>query len=478
MKVCLIVEGAYPYITGGVSSWIQQLLLKFKDIEFVIQTLVVDRNEKKEFKYKIPDNVSEIHEIYLLDDDYITKEKNYTKIQRKEYKALQSLIFSNEVDWEGVFKFFQNTNISLDKLLMSKEFLDMTKKYYNQNFEEAVFTDFLWTMRSMYLPLFFLLKNKPIEADLYHSLSTGYSGVFGSLAKFKYNKPLLISEHGIYTREREEEIIKANWVKGLYKDLWIQQFYKFSNCCYTFADQVTALFEGARKFQIEIGCPREKTNVVHNGVNVSEYEGLPEKDVHDNYINVGAVLRVTPIKDVKTMINAFYLAKKEVPNLKLWIMGPLDENPKYVDECIQLVNDFNIKDVIFTDRINVKDYIGKMDYTVLSSLSEGQPLVMLEGFAVKKPCIATNVGDCFNMIYGENDELGHAGIVVPVMNVEKMSKAIVYLAKEENIRRQMGLNGYNRVNKYYQSNKVFEEYHDMYNKLVKDRLKDIEDEEL
>lgn len=467
MKVCLIVEGAYPYVTGGVSSWIQQMLLKFKDIEFVVQTLVVDRNKKREFKYKIPDNVSEIHEIYLLDDDYVGKGKNQFKLEKDEYDALQSLIFGDEVDWKGVFNFFHNKNVSLDSLLTSKEFLFMTKEYYNRNFPEAVFTDFLWTMRSMYLPLFLLLKNKTIEADLYHSLSTGYSGVFGSMAKFLYNKPLLISEHGIYTREREEEIIKANWVKGLYKDLWIHQFYKFSNCCYEFADEVTALFEGAREFQIELGCLREKTNVIHNGVNISDFQGLPEKDPSDTYINVGAILRVTPIKDVKTMINAFYLAKKQVPNLKLWIMGPLDENPKYAKECQQLVEDFDIKDVVFTGRVNVKDYIGKMDYLVLSSLSEGQPLVILEGFAVKKPFISTNVGDCFNMIYGEKDEFGDAGIVVPVMNVEKMSKAMVYLAKEENLRKQMGLNGFHRANKYYQNDKVFKEYYNIYSKLTK-----------
>jgi len=470
MKVCLIVEGAYPYITGGVSSWIQQMLLKFKEVEFVIQTLVVDRNEKRQFKYKIPANVSEIHEIYLLDDDYIGKERKKFKLEKNEYDALQSLVFGNEVHWESVFNFFQNTNVSLDDLLTSKEFLYMTKEYYNGNFPGAVFTDFLWTMRSMYLPLFLLLKNKSVEADLYHSLSTGYSGVFGSMAKFIYNKPLLISEHGIYTREREEEIIKANWVKGLYKDLWIQQFYKFSNCCYDFADEVTALFEGAREFQIELGCLREKTNVIPNGVNVSDFQGLPQKASNDKYINVGAILRVTPIKDVKTMINAFYLAKKQVPNLKLWIMGPLDEKPKYVEECKQLVNDFGLEDVIFTGRVNVKDYVGKMDYIVLSSLSEGQPLVILEGFAVKKPCISTNVGDCFSMIYGEKDEFGDAGIIVPVMNVEKMSKAMVQLAREENLRKQMGLNGYNRVNKYYQNDKVFAEYYGIYKKLAKERL--------
>jgi len=312
-----------------------------------------------------------------------------------------------------------------------------------------------------------LLKNEPVEADLYHSLSTGYSGVFGSMAKFLYNKPLLISEHGIYTREREEEIIKANWVKGIYKDLWIQQFYKFSSCCYDFADEVTALFDGAREFQVELGCNREKTNVIGNGVNVSDFEALPQKGAEDNYINVGAILRITPIKDVKTMINAFGLAKRQVPNLKLWVMGPLEEMPKYVEECRQLVNDMEIEDIIFTGKVNVKENIGKMDYLVLSSLSEGQPLVILEGFAAKKPYISTNVGDCFNMIYGRNDEFGDAGIIVPVMNVQKMAKAMIYLAKEEKIRLQMGINGYNRVNKYYQNDKVFQEYHELYNKLLK-----------
>lgn len=69
---------------------------------------------------------------------------------------------------------------------------------------------------------------------------------------------LLISEHGIYTREREEEIIKASWIRGLYKNLWIEQFAKMSLFAYQTADKVTSLFEHARTLQIELGCPEEK----------------------------------------------------------------------------------------------------------------------------------------------------------------------------------------------------------------------------
>ena len=47
MKVCVIVEGAYPYLTGGVSSWLQRMMLEYDDIEFIIQTIIVDRKQER-----------------------------------------------------------------------------------------------------------------------------------------------------------------------------------------------------------------------------------------------------------------------------------------------------------------------------------------------------------------------------------------------------------------------------------------------
>ena len=86
---------------------------------------------------------------------------------------------------------------------------------------QLVFSDFLWTMRSIYLPLFITFQMELPKADLYHCVATGYAGVLGSMAKHIYGSRLLVSEHGIYTREREEELIKAKWVNGIYKNIWI-----------------------------------------------------------------------------------------------------------------------------------------------------------------------------------------------------------------------------------------------------------------
>lgn len=474
MKVCVIVEGAYPYLTGGVSSWLQRMLLEFDDIEFIIQTLVIDRKQKNKIRYDIPSNVIEIQEVYLFDEDYGIKDKKI-KLSQLEYNALESLFYGENIDWESIFEFFQSRNISLDELLKSKDFLDLTKSYYLKNYSNVVFTDFLWSMRSMYQPLFTVLRSPIIEADMYHSLSTGYSGVFASMQKFIEKKPYLLSEHGIYTREREQELIKANWVTGIYKDLWINQFYKLSSCSYKFADKVTTLFSASKEIQVELGCERDKIIIIGNGVDIEKFENLPIKDTDDEYINIGAILRVTPIKDVKTMISAFHLAKQEEDRLKLWIMGPLDEKPEYAKECMELVSDLRLEDVVFTGTVNVRDYVGKMDFMALSSLSEGQPLVILEGLAAKKPYIVTNVGDCKNLIHGDNDDFGHAGIVVPLMNTDKMGNAMIKLASDISLIDEMGMNGYNRVNKFHKNKDIYGEYLKLYMSLVEGEKEVVEE---
>ena len=57
-----------------------------------------------------------------------------------------------------------------------------------------------------------------------------------------------------------------------------------------------------------------------------------------------------------------------------------------------------LPDVVFTGRVNVTEYLGGLDFTILTSISEGQPLTILEGYAAKLPAIATDVGNCRGLI--------------------------------------------------------------------------------
>ena len=467
MKICMVAEGCYPYVVGGVSSWIHSIIKAFPEHEFLVLAILANRSYRGKFAYELPENLTQVYEVYLEDFDWLSKKtdrKRRKQLNPEEYEAVLSLLINQNVKWDVLFDLFQDGKFSLNEFLMGPEFLRAVRECYQINYPEAVFSDFLWTMRSIYLPLFLALRTEIPKADLYHCVATGYAGVLGSMAKSRYGCGLLISEHGIYTREREEELIRAKWVAGIYKNVWIDQFKKMSRLAYGKADCVTSLYEHARKLQIELGCPEELTMVTPNGIDEKRFMGTPgEKVAEENMVHIGAVLRVTPIKDVKTLIRAFAFAKERVSNLKLWIMGPMDEDEQYAAECFEIVETMGIKDIVFTGRVNVTEYLWQMDVTILTSISEGQPLTILESYAAHKPVIATDVGNCRGLIFGEDDGIGPSGILTHVMNVEEITAAMVEMATDVKKRLEYGENGYQRMMKRYKLTDMQGTYRNIYN---------------
>lgn len=464
MRVCIVAEGCYPYVIGGVSGWINSMIRSFPNIEFIVLAIVANRSLRGKFQYELPENLTEVYEVYLEDQDWIDKKrKSQYHLSKEEYNEMRNLVMNRKADWNVLFELFRKPVFSINDFLMGDDFYYIVRECYDRKYANSIFSDFLWTMRSIYLPLCFVMKTDVPKADLYHCVATGYAGVLGSMAQYFHGSGLLISEHGIYTREREEELIKANWVHGIYKNIWIEQFKKMSLMAYERADVVTSLYQRARDLQIELGCPKDKIRITPNGIDVDRLANLPGKSEEEKkWIYAGAVLRVTPIKDVKTMIQSFAFAKKKVPELKLWIMGPTDEDEKYARECFELVDMLGVKDVEFTGRVDVRNYLGKMDFTLLTSISEGQPLTILESYAAHCPVIATDVGNCQELIYGPTDSFGCAGILTHIMNLEEIAQAMIDLAQNKKMRDSMGEAGYKRVQAFYRIDRMKAVYKEIY----------------
>ena len=184
---------------------------------------------------------------------------------------------------------------------MGEDFYHAVLDAYNLQYPEIVFSDFFMDDAFDVSSVILLPdgRNPPKRMCImrWQPDMQGFLEVWG---KYFHSGQLIISEHGIYTREREEELIKAEWVQKVYKKIWIQQFRKMSKVSYERADIVTSLYQHAQELQIELGCPKEKTIVTPNGINYERFKELPQcPPEQKEYIHIGAVLRVTPIKDVK-----------------------------------------------------------------------------------------------------------------------------------------------------------------------------------
>ena len=468
MRICLLTEGSYPYVVGGVSSWVQMLMVGLPQYEFFIYSIGAEAKDRGKYKYKLPENCVGVQEEFL-DDILGLKSKGMREniLKPFEKEALYDLVSGDKpLPFDALVEIFhlgRKRRGPLD-IFMSSDFFDIIQRVYEERYRYLPFTDFFWTLRSMLLPLFYLLQQELPEADIYHSVATGYCGVIGGMAATVYKKPFMITEHGIYSREREAEIIKSDWAKGEFKSVWIRYFYNLARLAYDTADHVYPLFGHTAEIERDLGCAPEKIGVVPNGVKMERFQNIPElKPAEGRPFTIGAVVRVVPIKDIVTMIRAFFLVKQQIPDAQLFIMGQYEEDPDYYEFCKQTVDMLKVQDVTFTGSVNVAEYLERMDLLLLTSISEGQPLAVLEGQAARRPFVTTDVGCCRELIYGEEgDELGTAGAVVAPMDFVKMAEEIVRLAGDYNLRRQMGNIGYERVKRYYTYELFMDSYRQIY----------------
>ena len=466
MKICLILEGSYPYVRGGVSTWVDSMIRSLPQHEFVLWTINDVEEKKGKFEYEIPTNVSKIHEHFLSSSfDIRIKRNPKLKFSPEERNAFIELLTRGNPKWEVLLNIFSKHPNRPVEFFLSEDFLKMLEELINEEFQYAGFKDLFWTIRSIFLPLLYLMGRDFPEADIYHSPSTGYAGVLASLASIKYNKPFILTEHGIYTREREEELLRSDWIIPVFKDLWISTFAMYSKFAYDQAYSVTSLYENASLIQQELGCPPEKCTVIANGLDYHKLDLVPPKP-NNGWIDIAAIVRFAHIKDNKTMIYTFHRLKQEIPNVRLHILGGIDDED-YYQECMQLIDYLKIKDIIIPGQVDIVPYLRNIDLTLLTSLSEGQPYAILESFAARRPVVSTDVGACRELIEGkENDELGMAGICVPPMHQTALLQALRDLCLNPEQREEMGEAGNRRVKISYDRDAMIQDYTQIYEEAI------------
>ena len=426
MRVCLVIEGSYPYITGGVSSWIHELIGGLPEVEFVLFTLSPSADQ--ELRYALPPNVVGQVDIPLGKRPPKSGARRGKKGGGDEVRAALSAhlrMFAGEepdlADFLGSIpeRHSLHRDAVLDKRAWS--FVGAQNRARNPLYP---FSDYFWAWKGAHDLIFNLLAAEAPEADLYHSVSTGFAGLAALAAKVRKGKPFLLTEHGLYHKEREIEIRKATFVKGYQRDLWSRIYDRVASLCYSNADLCTSLFAENRRYQLDLGAKPENALVIPNGIDIERFS--VERAKIDERFHVGFVGRVVPIKDVKTYILAAKLlidrlgeGEREVI---FHIIGPEDEDPEYAAACRRLAADLKIEGRIeFTGRKDVRDYYRFLDVVVLTSVREAQPLVILEAYAAGIPVVSTDVGNVSELLEGDRR------FIAPVKDAEGIAEGIRYV---------------------------------------------------
>jgi glycosyltransferase involved in cell wall biosynthesis len=479
--ICLILEGTYPFVPGGVSNWTHDLIDSLKGLKFHLCS-IVPQDFKLDLKYKLPKNVVGVSTIVLQE---LPKGKPVIRDLKKNFSKLETPLFriqSSNASLEDLSEVLEvliphQEQLGIESLLNSQESWNLLLHMYEKEYLGNSFLDYFWSWRIIMGGFFSLMLAPLPPAGIYHATSTGYAGLLLSKAKLETGRPVLLTEHGIYTNERRIEISMSKWLyetsfarmsiekmnKNL-KDLWINTFQSYSSVCYEACEKIITLFPGNQVFQKADGASTEKLMVIPNGVESIDNYGVKLKN--PSQPTIAMIGRVVPIKDVKTYIRACSILRKRFPNLLAYIMGPTEEDEAYFQECQEIIKHFGLQDtVLFTGKVKLDDYLEQIDVNVLTSISEAQPLVVLEVAAVGIPTVATNVGSCSELILGsaiEAPKLGPMGTVTPLANPTETAKAVAKLLMDSEWYQQCSRACNERVRRYYNKADLTKRYMDLY----------------
>jgi glycosyltransferase involved in cell wall biosynthesis len=187
-----------------------------------------------------------------------------------------------------------------------------------------------------------------------------------------------------------------------------------------FCDQVVAVCERGRENMMKnTGVVGRKVMTIRNGAYPppAGEERAPSRTGF-TLITVG---RLAPAKNYATLLRSVAAARACVPDLALSVVG---DGPE-AGSLKALAHDLGIDDAVefHGERRDVGTWLRQADVFVLSSISEGLPIAILEAMATGLPAIVTDVGGMPEVI-----ELSRAGTVVPPADVAALAAAIVDLA--------------------------------------------------
>jgi glycosyltransferase involved in cell wall biosynthesis len=477
--VCLIAEGGYPYMLGGVSSWIDSLIRASPTLRFSLVAIRIS-SQPRVSRYELPANVTEVTDVTI--DVCPPGRKNKRRDDKTVEEAtdlMRSVLTTDDgTGFVRLVDLIRCTGFGQTALLDSKAAWTGMRRAYERATPHGPLVDYFWSWRFLAKSLLAVATTPIPDAGIYHAVSTGYSGMVGACAAHLARRPLVVTEHGIYTNERRIELSTAEWLfdsgasgfavadKAVeLVDVWMDAFESFSRTSYAQADLITTQYRANQMVQIAGGASPAKMRIIPNGIDSDRYGAL-KKSTEPRRPTVLMVGRIVPIKDTRTFISAVAILRDMVPDVVAVLIGPEEEDPDYAAGCRALVSQLELDDTIqFLGRVpDVDYYLERADVIALTSISEAQPIALLEAAAVGLPAVTTDVGSCREIIEGFDGDpvIGRGGFVVSACNPHETAQALASILLDHPGRMAMGDVMKLRTANWYSKHRVRRLYEDMY----------------
>ncbi len=463
----MLTEGTYPHVHGGVSTWCDQLVKGMPEVDFHILSLTGTGREP--VTWELPPNVYRHTTLPTWGPRPGRARAPVGRARRRFADSYERLLLSF-LDPEARCD-FGSALYELAELARDGRLPAALRT-------ETALRSLMWIWTMPHLPTAAarptvhdaltatdLLEHalRPLAARMpedcvAHAVSSGLATLPALAARHFEGVPFLLTEHGIYLRERYLGYRRdaQRWpVKA-----FMLAFYRALNSHgYRTADLITPCNRYNRRWEERGGADPDRIRTVYNGVDPAAFPHAgPEPDVP----TLTWCGRVDPIKDLETLIHAYATVRAELPETRLRLFGPVPPGGQaYRTRLEKLAAELGVTDGLsFEGRVTeVWRAYAAGHVVMLSSISEGFPFSLIEAMSCGRTTVSTDVG-------GVREAVGDTGLVVPPREPEKMAAAALALLKDDERRLRLAELSRQRVIDRFTLRRCVENFRTVYQELA------------
>lgn len=542
-RVMLTTEGTYPFNGGGVSTWCHILVEGMPENDWILYAVTADPYgtdrynalELEQVKDVLmtplwgAEETAEYMERGSFSHAYLRKRRTTRRVVEQRFVPLfRSFLEAFESDSPDlrpygttihqIYRYFQRYDYKIT--LRSEPVWNAYRDFYLSRFAarpdlpEAAHPslfDLTTTLRWFYNFMMPIARFVP-EVDLVHATIASSAALAGVIARYEYGTPFLVTDHGVYVRERYIAV-SASEFSFFCKSFLINLGKFFSKISYCFADVISPCAHFNARWELPFGCALDRPEpvetgawtdagivptlesfshiqptfdalvdhgditsydettqfpwirTIYNGVDTDKFVPGEKPEPLRPYKTGVALARIFPLKDILTMIRACDIVRREIPETRFIIYGSLKADPPYVEKCNQLIKELGVEEHFTLAGFHSKPHqaVWEGDINLLSSISEGFPFTVLESMSCGVPNVATDVGGVKEAV-GIGDDA--TGIVVPPMNPEAFAEGCIKLFKDDRLRLELGRRARERVLRLFTVEKSVDQYREVYRRLV------------
>lgn len=458
-RIALLTEGCYPYVTGGVSTWCGQLISGLAEHTFDVVAITGQADEEP--RMELPANVGELRPVPLW--GWIPPARRIARRHRTRFLEdvgdfLEAVADSTapQEQFDAALYLMSDyaRQADLSAALRSAEVADALGSAWSSCRSQPLSTLELLAALELLEHSLRPLSAPPIHADLCHAVSNGLPSLLALVSKWAYGTPFVMSEHGVYLRERylAFRAMRCPWPV---KAIMLGFFRRLTQTAYAHADVIAPVNVYNQRWQVGHGAHPDRIVTAFNGVDAGQY---PVAQSEPEGPTVSWVGRIDPLKDLVTLVEGFALVRRRVPAARLRLFGPTPRgNEAYEREVREAVGRLGLGGAVsFEGPVSPVSRAYHAGHVVaLTSISEGLPYTIIEAMMCARATVSTDVGGCSEVV-------GDAGLLVPARDPARLADALVRVLADDGLRADLAVRGRERALTYFRVDQMLTTFRGIY----------------